>query len=223
MSDEMFAALSAPFPPDRVSWRVGTFNKEKTKGRALAYIDARDVMQRLDAACGPKNWQCRYSHVAGGTTVCDIGIRVDGEWLWRSNGAGQTDIEAEKGALSDAFKRAAVLWGIGQYLYDLTAPWVNLDEWKQIEKTELTRLKAMLPKPDGTPGAKIKSAHANRKEIDWKGLAEGLRQCPSVPALDDYLETHAVAIAQMAADWRDRWNELVQEQREAVSKRRVAA
>lgn len=119
-------ALTAPFPPDRVSWRVGSTTADRKRGMALAYIDARDVMDRLDEVCGPENWQCRYPH-ANGKTVCEIGIRINGEWIWKADGAGDTDFEAEKGALSDAFKRAAVRWGIGRYLYDLEAPWVDIE------------------------------------------------------------------------------------------------
>lgn len=121
-----FAKLAAPFPPSRVSWRVGSTNKDKTKAMALAYIDARDVMERLDEVCGPGGWQCTYPH-ANGKTVCSIGIKIGDEWVWKANGAGDTDIEAEKGALSDALKRAAVCWGIGRYLYDTAAPWVAIE------------------------------------------------------------------------------------------------
>jgi hypothetical protein len=121
-----FAALAAPFPPDRVSFRVGSTTADKSKGMALAYIDARDVYDRLDAVCGPGGWQCRYPH-ADKKTVCDIGIKVGDEWVWKSNGAGDSDVEAEKGALSDAVKRAAVVWGIGRYLYDLDSPWVPIE------------------------------------------------------------------------------------------------
>ena len=117
------AKLKAPFPKDRVSWRAQTLTKDGGKAMALAYIDARDVMERLDEVCGPENWQKRYSH-ADKKTVCEIGIKVGGEWVWKADGAGDSDIEAEKGALSDAFKRAAVSWGIGRYLYDLDTPWV---------------------------------------------------------------------------------------------------
>lgn len=141
------ARLKAPFPADRISWRVGSTTKDKSKGMALAYIDARDVMQRLDEVCGPASWQCDYPHAAQ-KTVCRIGIKVGDEWVWKANGAGDSDIEAEKGALSDAFKRAAVLWGIGQYLYDIDTPWVALDTKKDgdkvyvngIAKHEFTRL-----------------------------------------------------------------------------------
>lgn len=122
-----FQALSAPFPPEEVSWRLGTVSKEKMRGMALAYLDARAVMDRLDAICGPAGWQDKYSH-ANGKTVCDIGIKCGDEWIWKADGAGDSDIEAEKGALSDAFKRAAVRWGIGRYLYNLDSPWVEIEE-----------------------------------------------------------------------------------------------
>src|SRR5262249_31209106 len=125
MSD-LFERLAAPFPANKVSWRVGPTTKDKTRGMALAYIDARDVMERLDAACGPGGWQTSYPH-ATGKTVCEIGINVDGEWLWKADGAGDSDMEAEKGALSDAFKRAAVRWGVGRYLYDVESPWVEIE------------------------------------------------------------------------------------------------
>jgi hypothetical protein len=121
--------LECPFPPAAVSWRIGAKSKDKTKARLLAYIDARDVMERLDKACGFAGWQCRYSLAVDGLLICEIGIRVDGEWLWRANGAGDTQVEAEKGKCSDAFKRAAVVWGIGRYLYGLPSPYVEIDEY----------------------------------------------------------------------------------------------
>jgi hypothetical protein len=49
MSTPDIRALFAPFPPGRVSWRVGSTTQDKKRGMALAYIDARDVMDRLDA------------------------------------------------------------------------------------------------------------------------------------------------------------------------------
>lgn len=121
--------LEFPFPAPAVSWRIGRKNKEKTKAQLLAYIDARDVMERLDRACGFNNWQTRYTLADNGLLICEIGIRINGEWLWRANGAGDTQVEAEKGKCSDAFKRAAVLWGVGRYLYDLPTPWVEVDQY----------------------------------------------------------------------------------------------
>jgi hypothetical protein len=125
---EIFDKLKAEFPREAISWRAQSLNKDGTSAMALAYIDARDVMQRLDEVCGPDGWQCRYPH-AGAKTVCEIGIFYNQEWLWKADGAGDSDIEAEKGALSDAFKRAAVRWGIGRYLYDLASPWVPCEHY----------------------------------------------------------------------------------------------
>lgn len=121
--------LECPFPASRVSWRIGRKTQDKKKAQLLAYIDARDVMERLDKACGFENWQCRYNLADNGLLVCEIGIRINSEWIWKANGAGDTQVEAEKGKCSDAFKRAAVLWGIGRYLYDLEAPWVAIDQY----------------------------------------------------------------------------------------------
>ena len=122
-------ALAAEFPPSVVAWRAQSLTKAGDKALALAYIDARDVMERLDAVCGPDGWQCDYPHAAA-KTVCRIGIKIGDEWVWKSNGAGDSDIEAEKGALSDAFKRAAVLWGIGRYLYAIESPWVPCETYE---------------------------------------------------------------------------------------------
>jgi Rad52/22 family double-strand break repair protein len=150
------AALAAPFAPDRVSWRVGSTTKDKSKGMALAYIDARDVMGRLDEVCGPAGWQNRYSH-AEGTTICEIGILCADTWVWKADGAGDTDVEKEKGALSDAFKRAAVRWGIGRYLYDVDSPWVLLEEKgasRVIAPGEFAKLRRVLggrPEPASRP------------------------------------------------------------------------
>lgn len=130
-----YEKLSKPFKASKISWRVGATNADKTKGIALAYIDARDVMQRLDDVFG-LNWQCRYTH-AEQKTICEIGVLIDGQWLWRANGAGDSDIEAEKGAISDAFKRAAVMFGVGRYLYDLPNQWVKLENKRIAEKPVL--------------------------------------------------------------------------------------
>lgn len=127
---DIFDELKAEFPRQAISWRAQSMKADGTAAMALAYIDARDVMNRLDDVCGPAGWQCRYPH-ANGKTVCEIGIRVGEEWIWKADGAGDSDIEAEKGALSDAFKRAAVRWGIGRYLYDLASPWVNCESYER--------------------------------------------------------------------------------------------
>lgn len=123
---DIFDKLAAPFDPSEIDWRVGSTDADKKRGMALAYIDARAVMDRLDTVVGPAGWQCKYT-MGEGKTVCELSVKCDGEWITKSDGAGNTDFEAEKGALSDAFKRAAVRWGIGRYLYNLASPWVPIE------------------------------------------------------------------------------------------------
>lgn len=183
------ADLKKPFLPDLIEWRVGSTTKDKSKGMALAYIDARTVMQRLDEVCGPENWQCDYPHAAQ-KTVCRIGIRIKDEWVWKANGAGDSDIEAEKGALSDAFKRAAVLWGIGQYLYDLESPWVTLDTTKGtdgkvyvkgIAKHEMTRLFKLV---GGKSANQLRQDDADYTGA-WTMFQNDLWGCTSVKQIED--------------------------------------
>lgn len=106
-------------------WRVGNYNKTKTKASCLAYIDARDVMDRLDEVCGINRWQDDYKEV-GGKLIAGIAILCDDEWVWKWDTGSESDIEKEKGQMSDAFKRAAVKWGIGRFLYTMKSPWVDV-------------------------------------------------------------------------------------------------
>jgi len=131
--EEMMKALREPFDAKAIKWRPGSTNKENTRGLALAYIDARDVMGRLDAVCGLGGWQDEYVEVLG-RIVCRIGVKVGDSWVWKSDGAGDTQIEADKGGLSDAFKRAGVKHGVGRYLYYLPAVWCELDQYRKIKE-----------------------------------------------------------------------------------------
>ncbi len=119
---EIYEKLKQPFDPKVLSWRVGATSRDKTKGIALAYINARDVMKRLDDVLGMENWQCKYPFQG----CCELSIRVGGEWITKSNLAGETNVEGEKGQASDSFKRAAVLFGVGRYLYYLENIWVPI-------------------------------------------------------------------------------------------------
>ena len=141
MNDEMLdiaAKLAEPFSPKIVHWRIGSTNAKKlgvkpweaTQGKPLCYIDARDVMERLDGVVGPGNWQDSYTETASGRVICSLTVRYGDEWITKSDGAGDTGTEGEKGAISDAFKRAAVKHGVGRYLYGINSGWIDLDNGK---------------------------------------------------------------------------------------------
>lgn len=107
---DLIKQLKRPWPVNKLKWRKGPGGKE------LVYIDARMVKKRLDDVFG-MDWQCTYTETNERSVVCNIGVKIGEEWIWRSDGAGESNIEAEKGMYSDAFKRAAVRFGIGEYLY----------------------------------------------------------------------------------------------------------
>jgi hypothetical protein len=113
--------LSKPFAANEIEWRAqrsGFSGNGDPWCMVLAYVTNRAVMNRLDEVFGPLNWQNDFKIVSNGF-LCGIGA-FDGEkWVWKWDGAQETDIEATKGGLSGAMKRAAVQWNIGRYLYDL--------------------------------------------------------------------------------------------------------
>lgn len=133
--EEILKELSVPFPIKEIKFRAGATNANKTKALALAYIDARTIMERLDSIVGPDNWTNRYDFGPNGEIICYISIRFysekepsGAEWITKGDGAEQTQIEAVKGGLSDSFKRAAVMWGLGRYLYDFPQVWVDAEQ-----------------------------------------------------------------------------------------------
>ena len=119
--------LAEPFPVGELQWRLMRAGKNDRGIWAICipYVDSRSIMKRLDDVAGPANWQSAtqtsHGHVAAG-----IGIRIDGEWVWRWDGTGQLETnpklsaaDAGKGDFSMAFKRVAVQWAISRYLYDV--------------------------------------------------------------------------------------------------------
>ena len=127
-----FKALAARFPEGAVTFRPGKVSKAGNTGLPLAYIDARDAMNRLDEVVGHAYWKDEYEF-HGSRNICKISIynKELKEWVSKSDGAADTKIEGDKGGLSDAFKRAAVKWGIGRYLYGLDFYYAPIDKWKK--------------------------------------------------------------------------------------------
>ena len=111
---ELFAALGASFESQEVRVR-------SQAGRQLHYITARTAMNRLDSVLGPENWWDEYlpgEH----SVVCKLTVRLpDGSTLTKSDAGGYAGMadqgDDDKSGFSDAFKRAAVKFGVGRYLY----------------------------------------------------------------------------------------------------------
>ena len=111
----IFSALAGPFGAGEVKQREGS------KGLLLDYVTSRTVMNRLDDVIGPPNWWDRYE-ARENSVVCYLTVRLpDGQELTKSDAggyAGMSDAgDDDKSGYADAFKRAAVKFGVGRYLY----------------------------------------------------------------------------------------------------------
>lgn len=154
---EAFELLARPFPVDNIKFRPGNANKAKTMALPLAYIDQRDAITRLNEVLGPENWGCEYLS-DGARLTCALSLAVDKDtFIIKSNGAGDTDFEGTKGGYSDAFKRAAVLAGVGMYLYGCDLPWKPLENGRFSDrvlselKEEMEEFNAKLSEPNVVP------------------------------------------------------------------------
>lgn len=208
-AQELFDALSEPFPLEYIEWRVGSTNGDKSKGLALCYIDARAVMDRLDMVCGPDGWQNTYTSGVNGSIICNIGVRMpSGEWLWKADGAGATEVEGEKGMLSDALKRAAVRWGVGRYLYDLKSPWVELEPAGRSQKIKDAERKKLDQIHEDFA---LKAGWGLRAGVQaYKLLHQGIKHWVNDPAsVIDFREQNAGMIAQLPVAMRKHLNEVL--------------
>jgi len=160
MTPELFLSLAAPFPPDDVGWKPQSV--KGNRALAIAYIDARNVMDRLDEVVHPGGWKDAYDVIQDGSVVCHLSLKVDGEWLTKSDVGSPSEQpdggDRLKAAFSDALKRAAVKWGIGRYLYSLPHQWADYDPRKRsfVSQPRLPdwavpkAAKASAPKPEPT-------------------------------------------------------------------------
>lgn len=127
MTTDLLTKLAEPFEPSAITWKPGASTKDGTKCMAMAYADLRAYQERLDAVCGLE-WAVEYTPwgdrriiarlTIAGMTRCSTG-EMDAQD--EKNNMGGTVAEAQ------AFKRAASMFGLGRYLYDLPSAWVEFD------------------------------------------------------------------------------------------------
>jgi len=144
--------LTAPIQSNEIEWRV---QQQTSTGKLIIvpYINNRCVMQRFDAAFGATNWTSEFREIGNGF-ICRLTVTIDKKTVYREDGASKTNIEPEKGGISDAMKRAAVQFGLGRCLYDYPkvmiecqdkyipdwaydklgklVEWINAGNWKEI-------------------------------------------------------------------------------------------
>ncbi len=113
--------LDEPFSPEDIEWRVQQCGIASSGPWAmvLCYVTNRAIMKRLDEICGKAGWRNEFQKAPDTGVMCGISIKVGDEWITKWDAAENTQVEAVKGGMSGAMKRAAVQWGIGRYLYQL--------------------------------------------------------------------------------------------------------
>ena len=129
---DVWAKLSAPVPTGAISWRQDgkvTARDGKYFARFVAYIEANTVRERLDAVV-PGEWDLTLDLLPpipgedGDGTQCSFKARLQILGVIREDVGTGRDY---KQASTDAFKRAAVRFGVGNELYAYEQNWVEMD------------------------------------------------------------------------------------------------
>ena len=129
---DVWAKLSAPVPTGAISWRQDgkvTARDGKFFARFVAYIEANTVRERLDGVV-PGEWDLTLELLPpiaaedGDGTQCSFKARLQILGVIREDVGTGRDY---KQASTDAFKRAAVRFGVGNELYAYEQNWVEMD------------------------------------------------------------------------------------------------
>jgi hypothetical protein len=148
LTKEMMEALAQPFPAEAIQWKPGATNGDKTRGLALAYVDLRHYIDRLNEVAGP-DWSDDYEVQVQGTVVL-CRLTVAGVTRADIGEAPPNDENTATTALAQAFKRACVKFGLGAYLYRLPRMWVEYDaQRKRFTDAALARLQQAVSQGNG--------------------------------------------------------------------------
>lgn len=111
--------------PEDIEVRPATI--KDGKATLLTYIDSRSVVELMDSAVGPLNWNFELTQV-GDQIVGKMGVWDDEKqtWVVKSDTGSESNIEAGKGLVSDIYKRCISRWGL-QDLYTVPRIVVNDD------------------------------------------------------------------------------------------------
>ena len=129
---DIWAQLSAPLPAGVISWRQdgrAVQRDGKFFARFVAYIDANTVRERLDTIV-PGEWDLTLELLPTVQTDdaedanCSFKARLQILGVIREDVGTARDY---KSAATDAFKRAAVRYGIAHELYGYEQNWVRVD------------------------------------------------------------------------------------------------
>lgn len=150
LTKDVMQALAQPFPAEAIQWKPGATNRDKTRGLALAYVDLRHYIDRLNEVAGT-HWSDDYEvQEAGKVVLCRLTIA--GVTRCDVGEAPPNDENTATTALAQAFKRACVKFGLGAYLYRLPRTWVEYDsQRKRFTKEALRQLSGAVSAGNAVP------------------------------------------------------------------------
>lgn len=133
---KLWEAIAAPIPASDVQWRIDGKPSErqgKYFARYVAYVDAQFVRERLDSTVSG-NWDLTLELLPSVDVVNRDGVVTGRECSFKARlqilGVIREDVgtgDDYKSASSDAFKRAAVRFGVAHELYSFEQNWVEVD------------------------------------------------------------------------------------------------
>jgi hypothetical protein len=178
-SPAVAAALAAPFDPEDIRWKPQAVSGNRAL--AIAYLDARAVMDRLDEVLGIDGWKDRYQFLPDGSAICTLQLRLGDRVVSKQDVGGPSEQPDEgdrrKAAISDGLKRAAVKFGIGRFLYRLPKQWCDYDpQKKQFVKTPQLPASALPAKSPSTNGNGQPDFKTRLTEFENKLIVAGLCQ-----------------------------------------------
>ena len=129
---DVWARLAAPLASETISWRQDgkpVSRDGRVVARFVAYVEANTVRERLDEVV-PGEWDLtltplpQIANEPAGEATCSFKARLQVLGVVREDVGTGRDY---KQAATDAFKRAAVRFGIAHELYSYGQNWVELD------------------------------------------------------------------------------------------------
>lgn len=164
---------------EEIECRVGQQTKDKSKYSVLLYKTARTDMDILDEVFGVDNWQVDYSMI-GQMLFCTISVWSDVRncWIRKSSNGTESNMEAEKGQASDAYKRAGFMVGIGRELYSAPKIWLDSSispydlEVDQIEYDESDKICTLVLSAKGKTVYQFRNGKgvAETKKVEPQGV-----------------------------------------------------
>lgn len=159
--------LAEFFPSEEVNFLPITFGKNnqgQTTALSAPFVNARQVQRRLDEVVGADGWQTQYEILSNGSVVCKLSVLFGDRWVSKEDVGSPSeqpdDGDRIKAAFSDAFKRAAVCFGIGRYLNDVKNLWLPYDSQRKRYEGTPRMPDRYLPRATGRPATNGQTAKA---------------------------------------------------------------